>query len=236
MTGWTLLTDAYGPADEIPELLAAASSNDPAAWEELWGRLCHQGTVSSASYAAVPILAELVLRSKPVGYNQALALAAAIIGSEDGPEKSETIRHRYAADVGEMRRFAEQNLGHARSDVEFVYGLQTVLSFDGVSVWKNHLESIADGEVGLECPNCEQFILVALDGTTQYQSEANESIMHSPPAPADPDRLAPAAAHMYSLALTHERADVAESMLRLFGAVTCPACGHRYDIASALNE
>ena len=49
MTDWALLTDAYGPADEIPALLADASTDDSSAWDELWGRLCHQGTVSTAS-------------------------------------------------------------------------------------------------------------------------------------------------------------------------------------------
>jgi hypothetical protein len=154
VTDWTLLTDAYGRADEVPALLAAAGTDDPSAWEELWGRLCHQGTVSTASYAAIPHLAALALRSHPVGYNQALALAAAIVGSEDGPEESGAVRHRYASYIREMRNAAEQNLPFARGDVEFVYGLQALLAFDGVPIWKNHLESIADGEVGLECPNC----------------------------------------------------------------------------------
>jgi hypothetical protein len=55
------------------------------AWEELWGRPCHQGTVNTASYVAIPYLADLALRFGPVGYDEALALAAAIVGSRMGP-------------------------------------------------------------------------------------------------------------------------------------------------------
>jgi hypothetical protein len=54
-------------------------------WDDLWSRLCHQGTVYSASYAAVPTLARMSLQHTPSGYIAALQLAAAIIASNDGP-------------------------------------------------------------------------------------------------------------------------------------------------------
>src|SRR5665647_2198853 len=60
MPEWSLLQDAYGPADRVPGLLARASAETDLVadvWGELWSRLCHQGTVYSASYAAIPWLA-----------------------------------------------------------------------------------------------------------------------------------------------------------------------------------
>jgi len=53
---WVSLLDAYEPADGIPVLLAAVSADvdDRRAWDELWGRVCHQGTIYSASCPALP--------------------------------------------------------------------------------------------------------------------------------------------------------------------------------------
>ncbi|MDX6238303.1 MAG: hypothetical protein QOG10_3118 [Kribbellaceae bacterium] len=48
MTNWVALQDAYGSARDVPNLLAAAEAgtgDDRGVWDELWGRLCHQGTV-----------------------------------------------------------------------------------------------------------------------------------------------------------------------------------------------
>lgn len=57
---WSELTQAYGSATGIPALLRQLESSpggqhytsEP--WHSLWSALCHQGTVYSASFAAVP--------------------------------------------------------------------------------------------------------------------------------------------------------------------------------------
>lgn len=60
---WLELEDAYGSAQNIPSLLSAVEA-DPSPkrnaeqepWFSLWSALCHQDTVYSASFAAVPHL------------------------------------------------------------------------------------------------------------------------------------------------------------------------------------
>src|SRR5262245_59849344 len=102
MTDWAALRDAYGPANQVPALLAAAeeaSTDDGGPWDELWGRLCNQGSVYSASYAALPVLARIITRHAPSGYVAALHLAAEILASTDGPDHSHSVRDRYANDV-----------------------------------------------------------------------------------------------------------------------------------------
>lgn len=63
-TRWGELTHAYGAAADIPALLQQLEA-DPRGphtdyrdepWFSLWSSLCHQGDVSTASYAAVPHL------------------------------------------------------------------------------------------------------------------------------------------------------------------------------------
>ena len=56
---WSKLTDAYGHAERIPQLLRQlesfpSSNGNTEPWFSLWSHLCHQGDVYSASFAAVP--------------------------------------------------------------------------------------------------------------------------------------------------------------------------------------
>jgi hypothetical protein len=62
---WSELRDAYGGASGVPSLLERVTSNkslksDPQSgpWFELWSRLYHQGSIYTASYAAVIVIAE----------------------------------------------------------------------------------------------------------------------------------------------------------------------------------
>jgi hypothetical protein len=50
----------------VPALLAQAEISDAdkaSVWDDLWRRLCHEGTVYTASYAALPALAAIVVRA-----------------------------------------------------------------------------------------------------------------------------------------------------------------------------
>ncbi|HEU5400597.1 MAG TPA: hypothetical protein VFU86_04520 [Terriglobales bacterium] len=57
---WKELTQAYGSAGDIPELLKQLATapvqksytDEP--WYSLWSALCHQGDVYTATYAAIP--------------------------------------------------------------------------------------------------------------------------------------------------------------------------------------
>lgn len=60
---WASEAHAYGPADDVPDLLtavAAGGADADEAIDELFGSVWHQGTVYSASPHVVPFLAELV--------------------------------------------------------------------------------------------------------------------------------------------------------------------------------
>jgi hypothetical protein len=81
--GWSELVHAHGTAGDVPRLLAACSgpvSGRDRAWGELWDRLCHHGSVYSASAAAVPYLTALACDDelRPADRAQATSLIAAI--------------------------------------------------------------------------------------------------------------------------------------------------------------
>lgn len=65
---WSQLQCAYGPAGAVPDLLRDVASADPdrqaAALSELWGNICHQGTVYDCTPRTVPFLAALVARDE----------------------------------------------------------------------------------------------------------------------------------------------------------------------------
>jgi hypothetical protein len=62
---WSGLEHAYGPADDVPDLLRALTSPDPETRTktvyELYGNIFHQGTRYEATAYAVPFLARLAL-------------------------------------------------------------------------------------------------------------------------------------------------------------------------------
>jgi HEAT repeats len=91
---WGALDHAYGTADDIPEVIRAVASagEDEAdeAIDELFGAVFHQGTVYSATVAAVPFIAELAVapevhhRSTLVALLGAMADPAEAYGTEVG--------------------------------------------------------------------------------------------------------------------------------------------------------
>ncbi|MFF7811680.1 HEAT repeat domain-containing protein [Streptomyces sp. NPDC007945] len=61
---WASLGHAYGPADDVPELLRGLASPDPAereaALDGMYGTVHHQGDVYDSTLACIPFLLELV--------------------------------------------------------------------------------------------------------------------------------------------------------------------------------
>lgn len=66
---WSALGDAHGPATKAPALIRALASTEPEHRNSAAAALCehiwHQGTVYSATAAAVPILYELLVADGP---------------------------------------------------------------------------------------------------------------------------------------------------------------------------
>ncbi|GGU78301.1 hypothetical protein GCM10010260_08420 [Streptomyces filipinensis] len=98
-TAWGKLEHAYGPADDIPELLRAMESEDADVREEasheLFSALCHQGSVYDASAHAVPRLARLALHG-PGHRRELLWLIAGIADGNGKPAERAAARRAVA--------------------------------------------------------------------------------------------------------------------------------------------
>ncbi|WP_203912250.1 hypothetical protein [Rhizocola hellebori] len=217
----------------MAEAERAADDGDP--WNELWRRLCHQGTVYSASYAALPALAEMSRRRAPSGYVPALHLAAAILASNDGAEDAAAARRRYETEVADLRTMASVNLQHAKDDTEFVYGLQALMAFEDGGVWQRNLDRLTDGELEFDCPSCGEHLLINLnDSEVTAESFSDGSLAATAVTPVE----APAATvegRLLALARASDWPEVTRKLPYVFGTVACPRCHASFAIPKALT-
>ena len=102
---------AYGTADDVPELPARAAT-DPAdpAWGEPWSRLCHQGGVYSAGYAALPELMRIARAWAADGRTTPPGLAASIVASGDWRHDVADPIALYGKEIAELAALTEDAL------------------------------------------------------------------------------------------------------------------------------
>lgn len=116
---WTTLAHAYGPAQDIPVLLAKAGQDfrpghqHGSTWFDLWSALCHQGDTYSASYAALPHLVVMAPGHLRRDRYDPLLLSACIELARlegRGPEIPADLADSYQQSVAEARALAEANV------------------------------------------------------------------------------------------------------------------------------
>lgn len=236
MTDWRSLQDAYGSAELVGELLERGDTDDDrAVWEKLWSRLCHQGTVYTASYPALPRLADLATRRDPAGFVEPLFLATCILASTDGPEAAADVRARYADAIRVLNKVAERLVPLAGDDTDFVYRVQALLVTEGGGVWASRFEALADQELELACRHCGEQLLVSFESSPSSVRQFDDAAVGTTSMiPADPSGLTGSEARAYELAITHGRPRLAGQMLEMFGVFECPSCHSRDRASTAL--
>lgn len=126
---WTTVSHAYGDATDVPAMLRALAVGDETGPDapagDLWGSICHQGTVYSASVATVPFLARLAVAGAAT--KECLWLLLSMAESDDtAPGAEDDVRRAVRAeidrllplashDVQEIRQAAVNVLGQSRS-------------------------------------------------------------------------------------------------------------------------
>ena len=132
---WTRLTHAYGPADDVPELIRKLVSPDAAlrrkALRELNGNIYHQGTVYEATAYAVPFLLEVLTAPECDEQPQLLSLLSAVVTGFDEmwlPAGLPVADHRAAAVGGEAvlaaaPRPGDDDFDEDEADYEYVENL-----------------------------------------------------------------------------------------------------------------
>ena len=239
MTDWHALRDAYGAADAVPMLLDRISPTptDPA-WDELWSRLCHQGTVYPASFAALPLLESLARSWSAQERDVVLHLAGAIVCSTDRVGIDGDPLRPLTQTVKRLQSLGSESLmaGH-RSEEAFVYLLQAVLGLEGDAIWGARLDGLVDGELAASCPKCESELYVVIDRdggfvTTDEWIDRPHVARAAIVSGARP--LQQPGEWIREQAAAAGQSDVAARIGYLFGASSCPACSAPIQIADAI--
>ncbi|MFC7547021.1 hypothetical protein [Plantactinospora sp. GCM10030261] len=198
----------------IPSEVLDSAAADPAspAWDHIWQESCHQGTCDPASVVLLPWLAQTCAAFIPENRENAVVLAGSI-----AVDASDTDRAAYADEI--TGALALDRLPCASNDSMFVYLQQAVLAFEGDEIWGKELDRINDGEVDVECPECEEELLLDLP---------------SEDPPIQPGLSSDLAVRLHAEALQAGRESVATAFTYLFGRLNCPNCGTGFELAEHL--
>lgn len=195
-----------------PDILdaAAADAGSPA-WKVIWEQSCHQGTCDPASAVLLPWMASTIAGFGGEQRETPLALAGFIAVDATGGDRA-----TYANEIAALRALAADRLPRASSDSAFVYLLQTIRGLEGDELWGKELDHLNDGEVDVQCPECDEETLVDLltDGPEIIPGLSSEL-----------------AERLHTEAVSAHRVVVATGMTRLFGQLICPECGATFTIA-----
>ena len=168
---WAQLRDAYGPASTVPDLLRALPSAPAPAppeaqpWFDLWSRLCHQGDVYEASYAALPHIVAASRGRAPAERVEFLILAGAIAEGScrtRAPRVPDDLRRAFLSAIDDSVPLALEALECA-DDADTIHALLSSLA-----ALKGQPE-LAAGIAALEptamCPKCgDEFRTAGYDG------------------------------------------------------------------------
>lgn len=242
MNDWTKLQDAYGAATEIPLLLDRLSPNPKAeVWGELWNRICHQGSVYSASFAAIPQLTRAAAAWQPGDRAMVLSLAGAILAGDDQAPEFADMRTRYRDELVQLRRLTAETLASpAVAQADFVHVLQAALAFEDIPPWATELDRLDDGEFEASCPACGTRLHVAIGHYGFFTSEddyaVNTNVKKQLLRPANPASLNPLARRLYDAALNAGHVELASSICYLFGDGTCVNCDQHFSVSERIES
>ena len=248
---WNSLKHAYGNAADTPALLGKLTPDAQASvWEELWSRLCHQDTVYSASFAALPTFVDVAEQWTPKDRIQILSLAAAILASTDvhGGSRDDFVRP-VAWVVPRFRHLCRQSLAEIGLPAhEFIYLLQAARSFEGDQFWGHELDHLASGEFPGTCPNCGVDLYLVI-GEYGFFATAEEWVQRpgKKPGTIEPrpgirrtpikpnNAVLPVVGQfLCEQALAAQQEDVAFWIRHVFGTSKCPSCCCDFDVQDAI--
>ncbi|MFJ2785501.1 MULTISPECIES: hypothetical protein [unclassified Streptomyces] len=242
MTDWQRLRHAYGCAEDIPALLARiAPEPDSGLWNDLWSALCHQGSVYSASFAALPWLADMAENEDRGQAVNALGLAGAIMAGAGQPRGAGDVRTQHSAEIATLLASVNRHLRTATDRTEYIDLLESMLGFEGVAGWSETLaRGLGNEEYEISCPGCETDLFVVLGELgffcTSEDYALSDGIIETRPLRATvPADLEGIGARLHRIALTDGRHEVAHVLTYVFGNATCPDCETDFSVADRVS-
>jgi hypothetical protein len=243
MTDWSKLSHAYGSAEDIPELLAELSSDEAMnegadVWGELWGRVCHQGSVYDSSLRVLPYLFEAASKWEPKYRLMPIGLASSIVASalhefpNDLPTYRDVIEGLYLLTLETFRPGCKEN--------DFIYLLEAVLAFKGERFWSRRLNGLCEGEFEGECIACKGYLPFAIGEhgffvTTELWTEPLK-VTRYPLLACSVEELPEEGTWLFEQCKKYGYEELAHWFRYLFGQVVCPHCSENISVAEAITN
>lgn len=242
MTDWASLRDAYGEASPVPDLLQRLSTDDTdPVWHELWSRICHQGTVYSASFAALPRLLEWSQGIAPAQRTMVLMLAAAIVRSRDVSSGLESRAAAVESTCGAFHDLAVEAMNQpGLAEGDFIHVVQAVLSFRGEQLWGTVLDQLNSGEFAGVCIQCQADLNLVI-GRYGFFTSVDEWVnrpncKRTPIESAALSRLAGVSKWLHDQAIRCNQQQVAAWIPYIFGTTRCPSCNSSLEVSEAIKN
>jgi uncharacterized protein YbaR (Trm112 family) len=244
---WRSLKHAYGSAESIPRLIQQLRANPTGdLWSELWLCICHQYSVYTATYAAVPHILSIA-RSLPIGRRfEPLHLLGTITAYHEETALLDDYRADYLAMTSEAPDLClDEIAARPKSRESVIYLLSSLAGLSGYTGLARSFGGFACDEFSIQCPVCETFLYIwpsnegyrvyAEDPVTQpqaaYQTVINKN---GPPvsweiASTDVNEKN-SSAWLASLAHSAGYPDLALLIHQLGGHSACPSCQTQFAV------
>lgn len=241
---WASLAAAYGHAEKIPALLQGLRQGDAGVLDDLYGQLCHQGTIYPASVAAFPHLVSVAATVvSPELRAGVLSLAASIHESTSLEQELQASLYvaAFHAAVPAALAMALADLARAEDRLSGIYLLKAAATFAGFAGAGRVLGGFADEEFCLACPGCGVDLYVwpvpeglsAATADPVFTPSAKTALVSAGPVGSSAQLAAFAWLKAHTAALPCLD-DVALRLPFLFGSVDCAECGHSFSLMDAL--
>jgi len=234
MPNWRALKHAYGSAEDIPEIISSLTPDPTSqAWDDLWSRVCHQGTTYSVSPAVLPFLLTIASNWRTTDLAMPLALAGAIVAAP------QTILEGHEQTVEGLRALALDTVRSPElSREDRIYVMQSVLAFQGDRLWGRVLDHLVDGEFAALCPACRKdlYLVVGKHGSfvTLDDWVREPSAVRTEIKSLETGALTGQGKWLYAISVQSNDSELSHWVRCLFGTSKCPACGKPFDLPDAI--
>lgn len=160
---WRSLEDAYGEASPVADLLEELASGQTSEdfWSDLTSRICHQYSVYTGTFAAVPHLVEFARTAAQSERTHALVLvglAEACAHLDDAPDIPKDLEFSYRRALREAIPLLTACLGSELSENTFRYVISALAALRGFLDLSFVLEAI---DTPVICRQCGSWTEVA---------------------------------------------------------------------------
>ncbi|AHC19051.1 MULTISPECIES: hypothetical protein [Paenibacillus] len=252
---WTLLQGPYGSSQYVPEMLKQLQAGydgemaDTLYWEELY----HQNTLYTCTFAAVPYLVDIALKSSDIGIRADIYNICGIFEAKNNnplhtkvpleftrdqvkvdSSLAEYIYAQYRSAIVRLAELTEEMVLYAKEhegDIGKRYVLAAGAAFQGYRCVAYMLQSFDTGdEYTLDCPHCGTPLYIWPDEQNDtlvvYDKDPvnSDNLVPHPISPRSLDRRGANMQWLHEYAQKIEENKLLAQLPYLNGWVDCPVC------------